>query len=554
MNKAIFRVGLMAAIFALAACDSVGDGVRPVSLTLVPQGMTEMPEDDFEIFECLPGGVDAILEFSNGSRGLVTRRSANVRYSSSDESVVQVSNRPECEDPLRCPAGDFNIPGNLVFPQGTLIPVGPGTATITVEYVGFEASIDVTVLPLGEISLAQSETFSMAPDSLVQLNGTAVINGQTQSVRTGAEWFLDESEEDDLRVTPRGNDAGLMQARIPGGATRTATADFFLCSGTLDDNGELTRTPTNPSRILSVDVNVEPIQALEIVREYEPDGDGFIEPLVIGFTEFLRVLATFPSGAEPQDLTFQSFWATDEDDEEDVGLFLGSGQQTRSILIGLGDPQAVDEEEASGEGGFTSVTSTYIYVDRLLEEPETVELDSDPVVIEVRPAEVLSIAWAFDSGDGLETITEITIPRNCSIQPDVIGTFARIDEVGAQREFTRRVNREASYGVNPDDEDDEENGNGEGEAPDPVVQVRNRPVLPLDRFAGTITAVGEVGEEAIVRAAIAVVVEPPEEGDGGEQGEDVTGDEDDDEDPGFELREADLRVIVGEEVDCATLN
>ena len=134
--------GLLAAVFALSACE-VGEGTRPVSMTLLDPttGLGEIT-----LNQCFEGSLAALVVFSNGQVANFLQQGGfprPVELSSSDESVVRVSD------------GTLPVPllENQAYVRGALLPVGPGTATITAKYSSLEEQIQVTVQPPGGVEV-----------------------------------------------------------------------------------------------------------------------------------------------------------------------------------------------------------------------------------------------------------------------------------------------------------------------------------------------------------------------------------------------------------------
>lgn len=548
MKKAILCAGFLAAATGLAGCDTIGDGVAPVEVMLVPgeSGQMRFNEDGvLTLTECLPGSVDAILRFSNGSAGLVTNRSENIRYSSSNNTVIMVSNL------------DVPVPGGQVFQRASLVPISPGEATITVEYVGLRGSIDVIVEELANVTLEPEQAFTMVPWSQRPLVLRATVLGQTTSVSGAAHWTLTDVLPDEVQPLTINSANGVVSAWQPGSAT--AHGELFVCSGFIDPND---LDITLPGRVFEVDVNVEHPSSLDIVREFD---DG--HPLIVGLSEYLRAEAQFNSGADAQDLTTLAAWSADE---PEVGNVLSAAAEgSRSIVI---TPRGTEDEP--NLGGNTLVTARFAYCD--LEQydacydPDEDDVPEDPIDgvgplnvftssadLQVERGEVLGLAFARNG----ETITTLEIPEGCAIQPDLVAEL----RTESEQEFERRINRDAFFEViTEDEEDDGDNGDngaggddgdgdggngddngGDDEPVDPtkVVSVATNTTLPLAHNAGMIGAIGKAGQTASIRASIRAEPSLPNP----QVGED-------EEAPELEMRTAELEVSIIEAADCALLN
>lgn len=561
MKKAILSAGFLAAATGLAGCDTIGDGVSPVEVMLVPgqTGAMQLNEDgQLELTECIPASVDAILRFSNGSAGLITNRSENVRYSSSNPSVVRISNL------------DVPVPGGQVFQRASLVPISPGTATIDVEYVGLRGSIEVVVEGLGPVSLDPDEAFTMAPNSTRQLNLRAALQGQTVSVSSAAHWSLDNIDEDAPPPVVIGSGSGLITAWQPG--TATAVGELFVCSGFVDPENNGT---TLPERKVQVDLEVQAPTSLDIVREFD---DG--HPLIIGTSEYLRAEAHFANG-DTQDLTVFAAWTASE---ADVGTVLSAAAEgSRSIVI---TPRGREDEPNPGTA--SDITAAFTYCDfwdaeyvrcydpRVPEQvPETPIEGVGPLTVfeatetlQVRPGLVEAIYFQRKDETGTpQTITTLEIPEGCAIQPDLI---ADLEVPSEGLSFSRRINRDAFFEiVKPEDENGDDgdtgttddgngdgNGNGDGDGdgdgngdaepvdPTKVLRVVTNTTLPLDHNAGLIGAIGKSGQTASIRASIRVDPSTPDPAASG----------DDDETPPPPMRTAELEVTITDPADCGLID
>lgn len=151
MNIARFARFLPAAVLgllpALSGCDSIGEGSTLEKLELVPaSGVTQtVPYEEggsYKLFQCFRDEFIAVGTFTSGTTANFNRRA---RWTSSDPSVVQVSNGDI--PAVFVVGGDFIEHGTVRYARGTVIPRGvPGSkATITAEFVGLKASINVEI-------------------------------------------------------------------------------------------------------------------------------------------------------------------------------------------------------------------------------------------------------------------------------------------------------------------------------------------------------------------------------------------------------------------------
>lgn len=548
----------LATLMLVVGCDSVGEGVAPEGITIEPgftgnERQREAAEEafengaPFEVTQCLPASMQVVLEFDNGNREDITRRSENVRYTSSDPSVLQVSNR---DIPF---LGDESA----VFPRGALLPVAPGTATVTVKFAGFQQSLDVKVNELGEITPFVDFPEVIAPNSLAEVLADAVVQGQTTSVTSAAALSVEDVGGSDAGPFARVTNVGgrsFLRGLLPS-PTQRATLDFALCD-----------------RQFSEEFRVAQIQDLQIERRND---DG--EPLAIGFSELLDATAVFEDGGT-QSLNQQANFET-EDNEDNVLLLLQVSGRSNSLVLGLsGAQETADECADPGDGGTSSVRARFDQ-DASATVPESElpdgtsdlpEVESDLLALTARPGRAQAVRWRVDANDAGERIFEL--PQGCSAQPGVDADIEILREDGSRVTVTRRVDREANYVVgddtidtsnptNPACEVAEEDGTGgggttgdegtggddasgddaTGEEAEPIIEVVGRAALSSNLQAGQITAVGEVGQEQTIRAVVLQDPDLPGFDDGGvEEGQAI-------------VREDTLTVRITEPADCAPL-
>jgi len=553
----------LATLMLVAGCDAVGEGVAPEGITIEPgftgsERQREAAEEafengaPFEVTQCLPASMQVVLEFDNDNREDITRRSENVRYTSSDPSVLQVSNR------------DIPFLGDeeAVFPRGALLPIAPGTATVSVTFAGFEQSIDIKVSELGAIQPFVDFPEVIAPNSLAEVRADAVVQGQTTSVTSAAALSVEDVGGSDAGPFARVTNVGgrsFVRGLLPS-PTQRATLDFALCD-----------------RQFSQEFQVAQVQDFQLERRND---DG--EPLAIGFSTLLDTTAVFEGGST-QELTGQSVFETVDND--DVLLLLQSSGRSNSLVVGLsGEPQSDDVCAEPGEGGTASVRANFTQ-DASTTVPESEvpdgtsdlpELESNLLSLMTRPGRAQAIRWRVDANDDGERVFEL--PQGCSAQPGVDGDIEILREDGTKVTVTRRIDREANYligdatidtsdPVNPDcdpvvegddgagddaagddtagDDTPADDAADEGDAnedeAEPVIEVVDRAALSSNVQAGRITALGEVGEEQTVRAVVLQDPDLPGFDDGGaEEGQVI-------------VREDTLTVRITEPADCAPL-
>lgn len=494
-----FLMSGVCALTLLAGCDAVGEGVAPTGLTFEPNfqatGLTAREAEEaqeafesggpFRITECIPAQVRTVLEFDNGTRENATQRSVNVRYSSSDESVLEVSN--------------FDIPltanPDQPFPRGTLIPRSPGTATVTVNFSNFETSMEVEVQPLGEIEPFLDFPQVLAPNAFAEVVAEAQVNGQTLSISNAAAVRLTDVNSGDPSEAARSDrtsDGRVFVRGLLPAAAQQAELDFALCD-----------------RQFTREFSVAEIAELRLTRA---DDDG--EPAVIGFSELLDATAVFDDGNE-QRLSEQVSFSRPEE-QDNLLLLLNTQTRSNSVLLPLSGSEGDEpgEGEITGTGGIGTLNASFDQ-DASSSLPDTdlpdgvtdlPEIEATPLDIAVRPGRAEELRWLVGANDESERVLEL--PQGCETQPGVeadIEIFRGADDkVLVTRDVTRGVNYLVGDESLDDDEDDAEaaQDEDEGEEPEPVINVVRSGALSSQLRAGTITAVGEVGDEERLRAVL----------------------------------------------------
>lgn len=541
----------LAAVVVLAGCDAVGDGVAPSGIVLEPNfeatGLSQREAEEarqafrdgdapFRITECLPASFRMVLEFDNGSRENATRRSPNVRYESSNPEVVQAANRGEIPF-IGEPADD----PQSFFPQGALVPRSPGTATITARFSNFETSMEVEVQPVGDIDPFVDMPDVLAPNGLAEIVSNATVNGQTLSVSNAAAVGLTDintGEDSTALREERSNDGRLFLRGLLPAENQQVTLDFEICD-----------------RQFQRELRVEQIAELQLAREAD---DG--QPMAINFSELLEARAIFADGSE-QLLTRQIIFER-PDEQSNLLAFFNTQTRSNSLALPLSGAEGDEAgEEVSGTGGIATVSSTFdqdasAFCDDIENDaqrqncrdnfPDGVQdqppVDATPLDLPIRPGLARGLQWEVPANDDGERILEI--PQDCTAQPGVmadIELFLEDDSyVMVSRDVTRGVNYLIGDEQLPDNGDNGENGdNGDGsnddEPADPVIEVVPSSPLGSNLNSGTITAVGEIGEEERLRAVLV-------------QTGDVPGFEDEDD----EIQLSDeITVRIVDRADCA---
>lgn len=259
------------AALLLSACNGVGSGSKPESLRVLPRDGNlatalldpTAPVAPGKIYTCLRSAMGLYVTFTDGSIGDFSTRA---NWVSSDETVVRVSS-PDKPEPVP------DNPG-LFYSGGTVIPVAPGSTTLTATYLGMSATLPVNVVQLDLSKLViEPATAVMAPTT-------------SQTFRLTAE--IDQAETDVTQFA-------TFAFAVPD--TTVATVDtratvLAVASGT---PMSLEASFTAPDCKRTALVQVAEPTALTIAGE-----DEFFDPatptenrLVAGYSEALKVTAIF---------------------------------------------------------------------------------------------------------------------------------------------------------------------------------------------------------------------------------------------------------------------
>lgn len=408
------RAGLMAlgAVSLLAGCGGIGEGNTVESLEIIRSDGTA-PTGSLRIHRCLREQVSVIATFTDGSRSDFSFR-ANWRSSNPD--LVRVSDG----DIRRVALSDnkFIEVATVNYRPGTLVPVAESggdagdTATITAEFAGLTASVEVSVgradfhivpspLPEGGLSpISTPETVYMGVGTTQALRLVAVLSdGQVVPSSTfnadGINPILWRFVSDATNPGPvfsdlddpvdgfpgdfdkfvRGPTVGDPQAIIGtggvvNGIAETATTvrpSLSLCAAA-DDLDDGTTLPVDEAATAAfrpaTTVRVVPVSDLQVAHETGFDGDLVMGPTnVSGLSEIVTVLATLttPEGDSLQNvsaisrLSLQPLNSCDViDDPEDRAACTDTGNKTFTL-----NNNVVVANGTAGDPGQASVSACY---------------------------------------------------------------------------------------------------------------------------------------------------------------------------------------------------
>ncbi|TJY64942.1 hypothetical protein E4T66_01565 [Sinimarinibacterium sp. CAU 1509] len=162
----------------VVACDGVGSGAAPTRIS-ISYGDSKQ---EYQTFECAAFALAANAHFSGSAADSEDSDiSSRARWRSSNPGVIDVSN------------GDIEAePGSgTVFPAGTVIVRGPGSAVIRADYIGLSASFSVSARPISGLRMTPELT-RMAPSSSVTfaLYVTFAEGDEEYDLTSSAIWSL----------------------------------------------------------------------------------------------------------------------------------------------------------------------------------------------------------------------------------------------------------------------------------------------------------------------------------------------------------------------------
>lgn len=296
------RLALLSCVLLASACVDNGNKIERVRFTSATVFTTPLTEP-VAVYQCFPQTLTLIGEFTDGSLGNFTQRGAV--YTSSDTSKVRVSN------------ADIDLPdGSGKYARGVVIPgdVTTEPVTITAEYVGYTASMQVTVAAPGQVTVLPTSPVSSstnpyaAPGSVLGLRALADFNGATSNVTGLGQWTFDNADD---TIATLGQFTGVVSAIAPG--TLTARYSLPACPS----------SATSITANASIPVTVAALDHIEISREFpgQPLLTSPTSPLFT--TDAISTTGVF-AGGEKQDLTFQSTLTLTPADSKSVVLRSGN--------------------------------------------------------------------------------------------------------------------------------------------------------------------------------------------------------------------------------------
>jgi hypothetical protein len=308
--RPIFAAAAMVTALLVTACNPIGNGIGPTSLT-VTSPTTDPLTSRATAYRCLPSQMSATLAFSDGSTGDFTNR---VRWTSSNPSVVAVSN------------GDIPFPGstNSFYPSGTLIASNTltGSVVIGANFSGLSSNLNVdTSIPTdfkvqlvdgisGTVSPISADGFRMAPGTSQDFTVTASLDGINQNVEAATTWSFDNA---DAQIATIAAPTGVVTALGVGGPF-VARATFASCGETA-----------------TASVRTAPAVGIVIRPEFETNGQP--TDLIVPNREAFRIFADFGSGPE-QDVSLASVLVSSNEAIASVNTTLGATSVVSAVTAG----------------------------------------------------------------------------------------------------------------------------------------------------------------------------------------------------------------------------
>lgn len=291
---------LLASSVLMSGCGGLGEGVLPVSAAILPLGGLS-GATTVKAYNCLNTGLSYIVTFSNGSSGDFTSRST---YSSSNEMVAKVSNGD-----LPVPNADGSASG-FFYPRGTVLPAnsGTGTATITVQYLSFSNSIDVTVGTPQNFRIVPASA-DLAAKTTLDLAVFADLGGVETALDSAVTWAI---ETPDDNIATINTTTGTITGVAANSKVLIAKPSILGC--------------TNPSVSAQANVTVDTLQSLALSKEFT-SGD-----LVVNTTERIIATGTLING-KTQDLSNQVTYTSTHSTDPSVPAASTDAFTTKALIF-----------------------------------------------------------------------------------------------------------------------------------------------------------------------------------------------------------------------------
>lgn len=305
-------LGALGALLVGGGCSSsVGEGTGPSSLTVKLDGNP----DAATVIECSTLQLAAELSFEGDGGSSTGDYASRVQWSSSDDTVVSVSN------------GDLVSGGSEtgVYIEGIMVARRPGTATITADYLdeGLSDRFTVNVIELDQLTITPVLD-RLVPESFArfELEGTTASGFPANDLGAELRWTFNEVNAP-ADVDPEGQSVTVLALEGPEQVAFTLEARIDSCD-----------------RSVTRELQIESPSELQVRGEQPAD-----LPLPSSLVEAIQVIATFSDGQE-QNLSSQVELEQTEGSGGDADLSLyGDGEPDDVLLLTpRGDDDDVEYE------------------------------------------------------------------------------------------------------------------------------------------------------------------------------------------------------------------
>lgn len=375
MSTTRFLVLSVCALLSVG-CSGIGDGSKIESIRIVQSAtQPDVVATDVEAFTCVRSSLTLVGEFTRGDLGNFSSRA---KWTSSKPDVLRVTNFNE---PVGDGTGEIFLIGGVLLPQ-TVDSVE--VVTISAEYLGLHAEVDVTVNPVESARFVPAIA-SIVPGSTLQYAVRATFDGvETDITALTTLSFVQENDEVAF-LDP--SVAGLVVGVAADPAPMRLKADPGVPCPALEGL-EAPLTVAEP----------DATDPLQLAFEKGFDGGEIVDgiktgELAEGTSQFLRLYARFQPKAEDEDFS-------------DASRFQALGQQLRS---GFGYDVDRDgicelrEEGAAPEGATAPVIFNNGFVSGLVGLGlMTATIDSDDDADEIGGNETTLICADFGGTDATD--------------------------------------------------------------------------------------------------------------------------------------------------------
>ena len=365
-NHLILPAALASAVL-FSACGNVGDGNGPTSLELFVGGDSESGE----MFRCQINTPSAVLSFSDGTASNFASRAT---WSTSNPAVLEVSN------------GDYPAADDQFFVNGVVLPIAPGTATLTVNYLDFEDSIEVTVSETDLSVTPKNQTLIQGQS--VFMSATGLLHGESALLAADfsslGQWSV-VGEEDDSSASTIDSDTGLLSAREEAQGVDRVEFHIDFCDTTV-----------------ATDVTVlnQTLESIELVSADDRDSElaAFSVPPDASYA--LRAIGTF-SGGFTQDMTSRVAIVVDDEDVGFSGL-RGTGVITSLVEAGGLSAQitATYDPDSEVEGDETVTPAVTMNVLDVTLDPNSLDIQPKDALMLQGSSLAYSVSGDFSGADG----------------------------------------------------------------------------------------------------------------------------------------------------------